>query len=150
MMLAQETGMMLAQERSAQGEFEPYRVADLQAAMHMLRRSTSRNTANVEFEAVVALTAGHGIAAGGNAIEADLRILSGGKVQRRSVLGGDPNLFDVVGEIIEAGHHAVQASWRLSGLVDAAQPSHGRMSQGKRPTGQDQAVGLLLVGEREA
>ncbi|MNJ59664.1 hypothetical protein D3C77_553610 [compost metagenome] len=102
--------MMLAQGGGAQWEFELCLVADLQGAMHMLRRHPSWNTANVELEAVVAWPVGHGVAASRNPFEADLRILPGGKQQRCSVFRGDPNQFDVVGEIIKPGHNAVQAA----------------------------------------
>ncbi|MNT69658.1 hypothetical protein D3C72_2079900 [compost metagenome] len=98
--------MMLAQGGGTEGEFECDLVAKAQDAMHMLGYSAARNAANVEFETIGAGAASHGVAARRKAVEADLGILSRGKIRWRAVVGGDPNPFDVVSEVFKPAHDA--------------------------------------------
>ena len=119
--------------------------------MDMLGRDAARDTANMEFQAVVAMPVGHRIAARRHAIEPDLRILSCGEQQGLTVRRRKPHKLDIVRQILEAGDNRLNLPWRFDGvIVIAAQPGDGRIRLRHRTTGEDQAVSLFVFGEREA
>lgn len=145
------SGMMLAQIRRTQWKFERDLVAGLQHGMNMLRGHATRNAANMEFQVVIAMPVGHGVATGGRANELDLRILPRREQHGSSVRRRNPHLLDIVGEIIEPDHDRVQAPWRLDSIiVVAAQPGDSRVRLRQRAARQNQAVGFLFLGERKA
>ena len=85
--------------------------------MDVLRGDAARNLANVKFEAVVAVTIGHGVAARGHTIESDLGILSGREEQRGAIHRRDSHQLDVVGKVIEAGHDGLHPSRSLNRII---------------------------------